>query len=275
MAVLLIPWRGMTSWLARHPEGGAILCCPQGSSPITASVRVQWMRLGTPEADKAFDFDILSLRVSVGLLGERDASGWWTSAFLSATSSAFLAPVFGSNILQARYQGVLEAARRVHDERLGIGGVFHPFRLPETLEHRLFDAIQRAKSEFGEAISSPDAARRALDGLAGGATEARSGPALLGASEILDRRDWIGDEPHSTLPRLAPSSNASPTFDGLETDPTEIHNAASSRAWPCAGDAEAALGLGAGDDRAGPLESCLGVRRIPNHGRSAPAQPNH
>ena len=151
------------------------------------------MRHGKPEADKCAVIDILSLRLSVGSLGERDAAAWWASAFLSATSSAFLTPVFGSNVLQARYHGVLEAARRVHDERLGIGGVFHPFRLPETLEHRLFDAMHAANLELDKIISSPDAARRTLDGLAGKATEARSGPALLGTSEILDGPDWIGE----------------------------------------------------------------------------------
>ena len=68
---------------------------------------------------------IAALRLAVGLLGERDAAGWWTSAFLSPTSTSFLAPVFGGNTFQARYQGVLEAAKRVHDERIGVGHVFH------------------------------------------------------------------------------------------------------------------------------------------------------
>ena len=69
---------------------------------------------------------IVSLRLAVGFLGERDAAGWWRSGFMSSTSSAFLTPVFGSKVLQARYQGVIESARRVHDEHIGVGRVFPP-----------------------------------------------------------------------------------------------------------------------------------------------------
>ena len=36
-----------------------------------------------------------------------------------------------------RQPGVLEAARRVHDEHIGVGRAFHPFRLPEIMEQRL------------------------------------------------------------------------------------------------------------------------------------------
>jgi hypothetical protein len=64
---------------------------------------------------------ILSLRLAVGLLGERDGANWWRSGFMSLTSAAFLTPAFGSNVIQAKYQGVLESARRVHDEHIGVG----------------------------------------------------------------------------------------------------------------------------------------------------------
>jgi Natural resistance-associated macrophage protein len=87
---------------------------------------------------------IVSLRLAVGLLGERDAAGWWASSFMSPTSTAFLTPVFGSGLLQARYQGVLEAARRLHDGRIGVGRAFRPFRLSEVMEQRLFEAVQLA-----------------------------------------------------------------------------------------------------------------------------------
>ena len=136
---------------------------------------------------------IVSLRLAVGVLGERDAAGWWRSGFMSATSSAFLAPVFGPKVLQARYQGVLESARRVHDEHIGLGRVFHPFRLPEVMEQRLFDAVQSGGGELTDAISSPGAATSTLEGLASNAAEAKSGPALLGTSDLLDEQAWVAE----------------------------------------------------------------------------------
>lgn len=92
---------------------------------------------------KAILQDILKLRVSIGYLGEAGQHGWWSSSFFSATSSAFLSPVFSRTRLTAQYYGVKQAATLVHDEHIGVGkGVFHLFRLPETHEiemHRLLN----------------------------------------------------------------------------------------------------------------------------------------
>lgn len=129
---------------------------------------------------------VVTLRLAVGLLGERNAARWWQSGFMSPTSAAFLTPLFGSKLLQARYEGVVESARRVHDEHIGVGRVFHPFRLPEVMEQRLFDAARSADQELTDAVSSPAAARAMLEGLAGKAVEAKSGPAFLGAADLLN-----------------------------------------------------------------------------------------
>src|SRR5271165_1656301 len=100
------------------------------------------MNGNSANTNEATVMQIVSLRLAVGLLGERDVAQWWRSGFMSPTSSAFLAPVFGSKVLQAKYQGALAAAQRVHDEHVGVGRAFHPFRLPEIMEQRLFDAVQ-------------------------------------------------------------------------------------------------------------------------------------
>jgi hypothetical protein len=137
---------------------------------------------------------IAALRLAVGLLGERDAAGWWTSAFLSPTNStSFLAPVFGGNTFQARYQGVLEAAKRVHDERIGVGHVFHLFRLPESMEQRLFESIQSGGSDLAKAISSPDSAKATLHSSVTKAVAAKSGPALMALPEAIEAAGWISE----------------------------------------------------------------------------------
>lgn len=137
--------------------------------------------------------EILALRLAVGLLGEKDQAGWWPSNFMSPTSSAFLTPVFGSNIAQARYQGVVEAAKRAHDERIGVGRAFHPFRLPEVMEQRLFDGMQSRGNDLAETLSSVDLAKSALGRLARKQVEARSGPALIGTTAALDGPAWVAD----------------------------------------------------------------------------------
>ncbi len=136
---------------------------------------------------------IASLRLAVGMLGERGNAGWWTAGFLSPTSTAFLAPVFGSNIFQARYQGVLDAAKRVHDERIGVGHVFHLFRLPEGMEQRLFEAVQSGGSDLTKMISSSDSAKVTLESFVSKAMAARLGPALMASSETFDSAAGIGE----------------------------------------------------------------------------------
>lgn len=136
---------------------------------------------------------IVLLRLAVGLLGERDNAGWWASGFLSATSAAFLAPVFGAKVLQSRYHGVVEAAKRVHDERIGVGRAFHPFRLPESVEQRLFDVVQSGGQDWANAISSTISATASLEQLAGKASEAKSGPTLVGGADILEGPGWVAE----------------------------------------------------------------------------------
>ena len=135
---------------------------------------------------------IVTLRLAVGLLGERDVGNWWPSGFMSSTSSAFLKPVFGPNVLQARYHGVVESARRVHDEHIGIGRAFHPFRLPDVMEQRLFEAVEASPQELTDAVSSHESARATLMKLATRGAEARSGPALAGTIDALNEAKWVG-----------------------------------------------------------------------------------
>ncbi len=157
---------------------------------------------------------IASLRLAVGLLGERDAAQWWRSGFMSPTSAAFLTPVFGSKVMQAKYQGVLESARRVHDEHIGVGRAFHPFRLPEVMEQRIFDVVQSASLELANAHSSGDAARAALEGLAGKSVEAKAGPALLGGSDLLDDPGWVAEAASLYAAAFAAGVQCFPYFAG-------------------------------------------------------------
>jgi hypothetical protein len=97
--------------------------------------------LGDREAHALRLREIARLRMIVGYLEEKGRHNWWPSEFFSATAPAFLNPVFGKTATLAQYHGVREAARRVHDEHIGVGREFHLFCLPEAIEKAVFEAL--------------------------------------------------------------------------------------------------------------------------------------
>ena len=123
---------------------------------------------------------LAELRGLVGYLGEQSPA-WWGSHFFGQTAMAFLTPVFGRSAHQAKYHGVLEAARRVHDERIGVGRTLHHFHMPEHYEQGAASLI--ADREEGERLfahtDSPDNALTRLEALAS-PQKAEEGPVLVG-----------------------------------------------------------------------------------------------
>lgn len=106
---------------------------------------------------------LLQLRMLVGFLGERAQYAWWPTAFYEASSRLFLEPVFSKTSSLAQYHGVLEAARRLHDEHLNVGS-YHLFRLPEEVEQDLHAIIQSSEGK-GLAAQTPRSKEAALDAL--------------------------------------------------------------------------------------------------------------
>src|SRR5690606_20632281 len=96
---------------------------------------------------------LLELRMLVGFLGERAQCAWWPTAFYEASSRLFLEPVFSKTSRLAQYHGVLEAARRLHDEHLSVGS-YHLFRLPEAIDQDLHAMMQDgAVAELGSQVA--------------------------------------------------------------------------------------------------------------------------
>jgi hypothetical protein len=128
----------------------------------------------------------IRLRIAVGCLGELDGSPWWPSGFLGPHAAAFLNPVFGSRTTIAQYQGVVEAACRAHDEKIGVGRVFHLFRLPEATERRISGGLDQVAGNLKDCFDSCESAERVLAGLATGEGEVKPGPLKLGAADIIE-----------------------------------------------------------------------------------------
>lgn len=133
------------------------------------------------------------MRGVVGYLGERDQKGWWQSGFFSAGSRAFLSPVFGRTQILAQCAGVTQAAALVHDERIGVGQVFHLFRLPEDLEQAVHQALQRP--ELGrrliELVASNDTALAWLRETGGSGDQGGVGPLRVGMEHsVREPQPW-------------------------------------------------------------------------------------
>ncbi len=128
------------------------------------------------------DHTFIRLRLLVGFLGEKSQFAWWPSSFLDPNGKAFLQPSFPKTYRLSQYHGVLEAARRVHDEFIGIGGVYHLFRLPEELEHSLHDSFSdpEVSERWFEGLGSRDDALKMLHVLAKDSPDAREGPITIG-----------------------------------------------------------------------------------------------
>jgi hypothetical protein len=168
-------------------------------------MRRDWIRLlgesafsshqnGKLPAMQTSDLELLvGMRVVVGFLGEKEQAGWWSSSFLGVGSAAFLAPVFPRTQFLAHCRGVTAAAAKVHDERIGVGQVFHLFRLPEDLEqaiHRILhssDVIERLRTN----VADRDAAKRFLQMGNGKVKDSDVGPTYVAETRLLrDAATW-------------------------------------------------------------------------------------
>ena len=135
---------------------------------------------------------VLQMRLLVGFLGERPQFAWWTTSFFGDYSLRSLEFVTPKTSLLAQYHGVVEAARKLHDEHLNVGS-YHLFRLPEEVEQDLHAMMQSGVgTELAKQLpQDKDAALAALKTLAGTIPSAAVGPAAVGnidqlsAGEIL------------------------------------------------------------------------------------------
>ncbi len=133
---------------------------------------------------------IASLRLLVGYLGEKEQMGWWQSSFFTQGNSAFLNPLFGRTQLLAQCNGVTRAAALVHDDRIGVGHVYHLFRLPEDMEQGLHQALH--DPELGRVLPEDANATLVLERLgafASGADAPGTGPVRVGGNADLGSVD--------------------------------------------------------------------------------------
>ena len=121
---------------------------------------------------------LVNLRVMVAFQGEKEQGCWWPSSFLSSSGEAFLTPVFPKTAVLARVNGASGAAQVVHDEHIGIGDVYHLFRLPENIERDISQLLPKDASVL-KLIASEETAQTGLQELSGDQSTQGLGPLLI------------------------------------------------------------------------------------------------
>jgi hypothetical protein len=124
---------------------------------------------------------VLQMRSLVGYLGERTQFAWWPTSFFGDYSLRSLEFVTPKTSHLAQYHGVVEAARKLHDEHLNVGS-YHLFRLPEEVEQDLHEMMQSSVgTELAKQLpQDKDLALAALKTLAGAIPSAAVGPTAVG-----------------------------------------------------------------------------------------------
>lgn len=140
-----------------------------------------------------------TLRAVIGYLGEREQHGWWQCGFFGRGSGAFLSPVFPRTQILAQVTGVTQAAVLVHDERIGVGQVYHLFRLPEEIEQGIHRILY--EPDVGERIAARVADVKAalsyLRASAGSSTAQDVGPVRVGeVASLYEPDSWTSVAMH-------------------------------------------------------------------------------
>jgi hypothetical protein len=126
------------------------------------------------------------LRALVGFLGEKSQYNWWDCNFLNETGLKFLDIIFPRSAFAAGVNSVTEAARRLHDERIGKGGVYHLFRLPPAMEQKIHEHLSRFDHrDLLKHLQTKDAAIQKLQAYTNSDLQISEGPIQIGTSKDL------------------------------------------------------------------------------------------
>ncbi len=128
--------------------------------------------------------DIVALRLAVGILGERHA--WWATHFADAGAQRSIDILFPRSAARAVAESLTEAARRVHDAKLG-PNTFHLFRLPAAIEDALLDFQAMPEPVASQATIDAERAREQLAAAGAPPRTVTAGPLNLGRSSRLQQ----------------------------------------------------------------------------------------
>jgi len=131
------------------------------------------------------------LRALVLTLGESTTPAWWKTKFMNETGLRFLERLYPRTFLKAAVHAAGKAASDAHDAAVGRVGVYHLFRLPESIEIEITrmppDSDEGYFAALRTALGQADKLMELLIPLCGGA-EADTAP---GAKRIGTDKDLM------------------------------------------------------------------------------------
>jgi hypothetical protein len=137
---------------------------------------------------------LLQLRVLVAYLGEKDQFNWWDTNFLSKTGQKFLEVNFPRSSFSAGVHSVTEAAKQLHDSRIGRGRVYHLFRLPAVIEEKLHNLLLNSEpATLPSYLVSKEQAFVELRKMADSTLDAPEGPVQVGTGKNILSEFAIGE----------------------------------------------------------------------------------
>ena len=127
---------------------------------------------------------LFTLRKSVSFLGEKENFSWWQTNILNSVGLKFMQTNYPRTAHNAALEAVGLAATKEHDEKIGLGRVYHLFRLP----HELQQSLHQLSLEREKEISFPSTKEEAIEELRSISNEILSvqpGPCQIGTKKTI------------------------------------------------------------------------------------------
>jgi hypothetical protein len=161
------------------------------------------------------------LRALVAALGERANPPWWRTQFLTDAGLRAAQRIFPRTGLAAAIKSTSAAAQAEHDRLIGVGGRYHLFRLPISLENLVARALSDTHmlNQLGDTLigGRTDSLRARLELLGADKKPGRSeGPVTLGRSNRLHEAAAVAELAVCYHTALANSARAYPYFERVE-----------------------------------------------------------
>ena len=135
-----------------------------------------------PKQTEIFD-ELAHLRSLVGFLGEKSQCNWWDTNFLNPTGLQFLEINFPRSAFAAGVSSVTEAAKRLHDEFIGKGNVYHLFRFPSSVEEAIHEQLMANTGQLVPDVLDTKMALEKLKEFTSNVVDAPEGPIQIGTEK--------------------------------------------------------------------------------------------
>ena len=148
-------------------------------------------------------------------------SGWWKTQFLSTTGLSYLSRLYPRSSFAAAVRSAGRAAKAIHDSSIGVGNVFHLFRLPQQHERHLEEFVRAHGADlqdvFTPMLSQREQLLKALDDLGDTNSHTALGPLRLGTLADLQTDGWTAACASAYANAFREGSKVFPYFEARKT----------------------------------------------------------